>query len=260
MSVQFKKSLFLFFMFFLTLNFVLAENNLEYLNFNSDSNLDTYKVSYYIVYSTEKQVTSFDLEIIHNGILVDNCKKTLVYDSKLVSEKIMCDVPKKFEGEYLFIAKLLNKEEVVETITTYEKIKKNNVYFFDEHNSTLEFQVNSDSTNIIITVNEKGENLVVLNQIPKEVIENLNDENKNEMIISNFKYEILDSDPLIAWSVDKAPTKINYTITKKISLEDQKNFSIDIQNDSFYNNLKWVVYILIFLIIVLALKSSFKKS
>lgn len=252
---------FLILSLFFSLNSTFAaEKNLEYLNLNTDSSLNTYKVSYYILYSEATHMNKFSLEIYHDGNLIDTCEKSLVYDSNMVSEKIMCEVPKKEGGEYFFIAKLLNDDDVVTTISNIEKIKGKTIYGFDKANSTIEFQDNEDSTTIIISVNQVGENLIVLNSIPKEVIADLNEKNKNELIDSKFNYKIIESDPLIAWSVDKAPTKINYTINKKVSLDEQRKFTIDVENDTFFNKLKWVVYILIFLIIVLALKSSFKKS
>ena len=119
-----------------------------------------------------------------------------------------------------------------------------------------------ENEHTLITIEvKKGENLIVENFIPKEVIPILTEENKEEFIQSDRSYIILEEDPLIAWSVEKAPTQINYTIKKKISKEDFNNFKVSAsKKDSSLKYVTYLAYIVIAVILFSIVKPIFNKK
>lgn len=237
--------------------------SLKYLNLNIDESSNMNKVSYDIIYLQENNIifNKFAVDIYYNGKFKDRCEKNLIYDNNVVSEKITCEVFKYGEGEYKFIASIYVNDEVFDSITNTKTIfNSNNIYKFENENATIEFIDLEDKTTVVIVINKEGENFKIFNSIPKSVILMLNEDNKNSLITTDFDYEIIESDPLIAWTVDKAPAKINYTINRKITSQEKKEFVIEVQNESVINKFKWVIYILILVIIGLTLKPAFKKD
>lgn len=236
--------------------------SIKFLNLNAIDSSKVNRVSYEITYLQDESIVfdKFVVDIYYDGSFKESCEKQLKYDSTVVSEKITCEMLKYGEGEYKFVASIYSNDEKISSTTSIEIVKNLNKYDFFSQNATLEFIDLGDKTLVIIEVKGEGKNMQVLNFIPKEVISFLDENNKDDLIVSDFEYTIVESDPLIAWTVDKAPAKINYTINKKISLEEKKNFTIDIQDESTFNKFKWVIYILILIIIALALKPAFKRD
>ena len=236
--------------------------NIKFLNLNVEDSSKVNRVSYEITYFQEENIVfdKFVVDIYYDGLFKESCEKQLKYDSTVVSEKITCEMLKYGEGEYLFVASIYSNGNKIDSINNSQVIKNLNKYNFENQNATLEFIDLGDKTVVIIEINEEGKNLKVLNFIPKEVISFLDEKNKESLISSDFEYTIIESDPLIAWNVDKAPAKINYTINKKINLEQKKEFTLEVQDVSTFNKFKWVIYILIFIIIALALKPAFKRD
>ncbi len=256
-----KKIVFLLTLFSLFFSFAYAlddsKNSFNYFTFRIDENSNTNKLYYEINYDANLDLDIFVVKIFHNGVLKDTCQKSLKRNSDVVSEKIVCEVQKYGGGEYNFISSISFNGTIINFLNNTEILPY--IYSFNEINSTLEFLDLGDKTQITINLNQNLENIQVTNLIPKEVISNLTQLNKNSLIYSKLDYEILDSDPLIAWNVEKAPTKINYTIQKHINLEDQKNFVIEIKDESLVNKFKWIIYILIIIIIIFTFKNGLKK-
>ena len=236
--------------------------NIKFLNLNAMDSSKVNRVSYEITYLQDESIVfdKFVVDIYYDGLFKESCEKQLKYDSTVVSEKITCEMLKYGQGEYVFVASIYSNDEIFSSINSTKIVKNLNKYEFSSQNATLEFVDLGDKTLVIIEVKGVGKNLEVINFIPKEVISFIDENNKDDLIVSDFEYTIIESDPLIAWTVDKAPAKINYTINKKISLEEKKKFTIDIQDESTFNKFKWVIYILILVIIALALKPAFKRD
>lgn len=135
-----------------------------------------------------------------------------------------------------------------------------------EYKDLFSSKINFETTpngNTLITILVESDNdkpVDVYHTIPKEVIPQLTNDNRDELIQSNQEFVIIKEDPLIAWHVEKPPATINYTINKEISLEDRNNFSVEIKESEKFNKLKFLVYFLIITIIVLTLEPIFKKK
>ena len=128
-------------------------------------------------------------------------------------------------------------------------------YFADVTYTTNEF----DQTIININVNA-NKPVDVTHRIPKEVIEELTYENRDEHINSNLDYVILESDPLIAWHVEKPPANITYTINKKLTQNEINNFQTSVKESEKFNFLNYLVYFLIIVIILLVLEPILIKK
>ncbi len=253
------KSFFLIFIFLISLNGIFAlggESNFHFLNFFIDENSDTNKVSYELIYNGELQTGDiFKVEIYFNSELVDeSCVKELSISSDILFTKFVCEVPKNGEGEYTFIGKIIRDGEEINVDLTKQYINS------DGSSASLVLDNNYDDKTIIyIEVNSESEDLIVKSRIPKSVIENLDEDNRDELIYSELEYEILESDPLIAWSIEKAPAKINYTINKKVSNEDLENFQIEVENSAAFKGLNYILILVILLIIFLVFRPLLKK-
>lgn len=263
-----KKILISVFFILLSLNLVAASNfNVEYLNLYLDNNSNTNKVSYYINKSQDLINSNFQLSLNYSKNLDSNfvikqlCDKKLDFGDSIVFEKISCDVPKLGNGNYNFDLKISKNG----TILFENKVNqylfdniKSNTKFVDLENNKTQVIINVDSSNRI----DDSTGFIISSRIPKHVIKNLNNNNKNELITSSKKYVILKNDPLIAWNVEKIPTTINYTINKKINNEDKNKFSIEInKNSKSFLYVKYIVILIILLILIYTLKPVlFNKS
>lgn len=236
--------LFLLFTLLFSVNLVQAQDNFNFLNFYLDENSQTNKVSYEIRNSQEyEQGDKFVLETYFNNELKDEkCIKELDVSNSILFTKLVCDVKKYGDGEYTFVGKIMRGNEEINSQLTKH-------YLFANTQAKITGEILEDKTIIYIDVSGTDEKLIIKNRIPKEAIELLTNENKDQLITSDFKYEILEEDPLIAWSVEKAPEKINYTINKKLNQEDISKFQVQLEKEENY--LKYSNYFLIIVIAVI---------
>ncbi|MCA9496002.1 MAG: hypothetical protein KC589_03590 [Nanoarchaeota archaeon] len=227
--------------------FAVSDSQLTYVYFLVDesdsSNMN--KVIYKLEHGDiDLDGKVFSMEFYYQGEL--NSKKCLVnLDSNFdLFQKITCEVPKLGDGDYYFDAKILDGENFnLENLFNRE-------YLLGEISASIDFEDNTqlEKTTIVLNIVGEGKNLLVENFIPKEVISYLDDNNKDELIESSFEYKILNPDPLIAWNIEKAPARINYTINKKVSEEDKENFRVELKESKSF---QWLKYLLIVLMILL---------
>jgi hypothetical protein len=248
------KNIFLVLILLFSLNSIYAlegDSNFKFLNFYIDSESQTNKVSYELTYDENLRTDDvFQVEMYYEGDLVDdNCVKDLIVSSEILFTKFVCDVPKSGFGEYTFIGKILRDGQEINVDLSKHYLEEEGNLFSLTFDTSLE-----DKTIINIELNSEGEDLLIKSRIPKNVIEILNDENKESLIYSELEYEILEEDPLIAWSVDRAPTKINYTINKKVSNEDLQDFRIEVEDSLAFKGLNYILIFVILLIIFLVFK------
>lgn len=233
--------------------------NFEFLFFNLDENSNTNKVSYVIRNQGDiNGADNFNLKIYHNDVLIDECNSLLEFGESTYLSKLTCDVPKAGVGEYRFVAKVF--DDGGEEIGRIENLRIIEGKSMKTDSGSMSFEVYKNTTWVSIEVNESGKNLTLMHHIPKEVIRELTDENKDSLISSELDYVIIEADPLIAWNVENPPATINYTINKKVSSEDMKNFKMEIENDSHFLIVKYLVIFLIILIILMALKPMLSKK
>jgi len=238
-----------------------AQNNkqLKYLYLHMDKNSQTNKVSYELNFNNQEAVDTlkFKMQTLFNGKKINKtCSKTIKQEENTIYKKITCEIPKLGNGEYTFIAELKNNQnEIITKLTNYEYIYENSIpkIVFKE--------IGDDKTQVTITIEEKFENIIIQSKIPKEVIENLNKKNKDELITASQEYKIIKADPLIAWSLDRTPANVTYTINKKVTIDDQKKFKVQIKENSFLTKgLKYIMFILILIIIGFIFKPIISKK
>ena len=249
------KKLIWIFLLLISVLSVSAEENLYYLYFYQDTGSETNKISYEVQNKNIQSGDIFQLQIDRSTGAEDICKKQLNFDSNAIFKKITCEVPKKYNnGNYAFISQIIRDGEVIN-----EEI--NVIYISEDLQGGISFTDLGTSTLVTIDIKEKSETpLTVESFIPKEVIESLTEENKYTLISSDLEYKILEEDPLIAWTVDKAPTQINYTINKKVDTVNQKDFKVEIKEDNYLKNLKYIIVMLIVIILIAAFKPLYSKK
>ncbi len=227
----------IFFIFLSLFSIAFSENEIRYIYFDIIAMEENYVVAYEILVD-DIDGSVLEVKVSYDGSLLENvCELPRTG----VREKASCEVKKMGDGLYKFDAILYNPSgEVVDTLSTQE-------YLFEGVTARYEFEILENKMEVNLVLDGEGEDIVVLNRIPKEVIEYLDDDNKNSLITSGFEYEILESDPLIAWSVERVPGNINYTINKKINEEDLNNFDIEVTKQS--TSFKLVKLFVIFLLI-----------
>ncbi len=240
---------------------VFAKDNFNYMYFFLDKeSQEGNKISFEVVNDGElKNDDMFTLDLkINNVIEYEICKKILNLDGNTGFLKITCIVPKDYDlGEYVFTAHIIRDNNIVKTEKAYVNLNENfksDILFKElEGNKTL-IELRFENTTQI-----RG-NYILEHEIPKSVIALLNDDNKDFLITSPLEYQILKEDPLIAWSIDKAPSKINYTMNKRISEDQKAEFSVDIKKDNYFSKMSYVVLFLIIIIVVAAFYPLLKKK
>ena len=226
---------------------------LIYNNFMIYDDLKTNKVSYSIKVDEDVQY-DFIMRYYYEGEFVDKCEKEILLKEGEVFKKIICDVQKLGNGEYVFDAVLANSEDD-DLYTSFDK-----TYLFNNMKTSMNFEVLEDQTKISIYIEGKGEDIILEQEIPKSVIQNLNKQNQDDLINSKKEYTIIEEDPLIAWNVERVPSKVNYTINKKITNEDKKKFRASISENKGLNSLKYLFSALILIILIILFKPIVTKK
>ena len=131
---------------------------------------------------------------------------------------------------------------------------------FNDDPLVADFNDDGDRTHISIHVPYSEDPVDVSHRIPKSVIEELTYENREEFIESEKDYAILESDPLIAWHVERPPHIINYTIKKSISKDEIENFKVEITKSKKFNYVTYLFYLIILVIVIMVFKPLFIKS
>ena len=150
---------------------------------------------------------------------------------------------------------------VVFLIFVSNDLKKKNISDeFNDDSLVANFEVFEDRTEVSIYVPDSEELVDVSHRIPKSVIEELTYENRNEFIESERDYTILESDPLIAWHVERPPQTINYTIKKSISEDEIENFKVEVTRSKKFNYVTCLFYLIILVIVIMVFKPLFIKS
>ncbi len=233
-----------------------AGEKVNYLYFFIDENSqDLNKVSYEVdLESIISENEELVVELNINGEVHEICRKPLENKDNVAFMKVTCEVPKEYgDGEYTFKAKIIDKENTLEEITNKE-------FMFENVKASMSFENFEGKTVVVIDVTGEGKNIIVKQEIPKSVIEVLNESNKNDLIETDFNYKILNEDPLIAWNIEKAPTKINYTINKDVSDQQTEEFGMQVESNQNLGLFKFVIVILIFVILGFAFKPLYSKK
>jgi len=258
-KIMIKRIILIVLIVLMSFNFVNSFNqdSFGYIGIYQDTLTNTYKVHYELK-NFEDNKYFFELIVFFNGEKIDDkCAKEISIregDSKIF-QKITCSVEDMGEGEYTFDVTLFDEDKnMLENVISKE-------YVFLKTQTNMKFIENGNKTTILIDIDSiDNESVTVFNRIPKSVIEILNDDNKNSLIESNIEYEILEEDPLIAWNIEEPPKTINYTVNKKITKEEQKQFSLDVKESKTFQYLKFTLFVLILLIMGLLFKPVLKKK
>lgn len=239
---------------------IVSASSLAFLNFYQDPNSNENKVSYEINLDGSVQ----DNDILSVNLIINNsqeheiCRKIISRSNKnVLFEKHTCVLPKSLGyGKYEFEATLQRRVDVFEREVSI-------VFVNEKVQADMIFEEVDEGTRIIINVEDVGgeqnEKLRVVHDIPSEVIEYLDKDNKDDYIISDKEFAIIENYPLIAWSVDKAPAKINYTIKKNISVEDRKKFNVVIEKDNYFGYLSYFIFFMILIVLYFILRPAASK-
>lgn len=250
---------------------------------NSNLNLE---IIYKLQNLEDKTKYSVDFLIVNKktkDVIENNCLNEFVYDSNVILSKRFCLVENVTSGDYEIFSKIKN----IESGELIELYNLKNI-LDDKISLDVDFKIHDNKTTITLNINDEfleknlnlkkqnkldensienlekysKYNLTVYSRIPKEVIEILNEENKNDLLISNYNYTIIEEDPLIAWNIERPPKKINYTVNKEISVEEQKKFEFNIQkNDtSDIKYLEYIIWICIIIVIILIIMPIIKNK
>lgn len=223
----------------------------NYLDLYIDQNSQTNKVSYEIKFE-ENQDFQFEMQTYYNN---EKINKTCSHQSNAMSKTITCEIPKLGNGEYKFIATMTNYNGQI------TKTLQNTQYIYQNTQTNINFkEIDNNNTEITISITGESTDLKVNQLIPKEVIAELTPENKDSLITTTTFYQIIESDPLISWNIEKSPANITYTINKKISLEDRQKFKVEITQNTPFKIIKVIITLLIIVIILLIFRPLFKKN
>ncbi|MFW5705100.1 MAG: hypothetical protein ACOCXG_04640 [Nanoarchaeota archaeon] len=247
-------------LFLMVLAFVFAcsaiwGGSLSYLYLYADESSQMNKVSYEILNDEViKSGDVFNLEVYSQGKLIDNeCVMDINFEDNTIFKKKICNVPK-IEGEYVFVAKIVRDGEVIETETSSELV-------LEDIQVTQEFVSNENATQVILKFNEgRTKSFVLEQEIPKEVIKLLTEENRDELIISSKEFIIIKEDPLIAWHVEPEESEINFTINKKTTSEEQVKFKLSSAEDSSFKIVKYSMFVLILFLLMFLFKGVILKK
>ncbi|MFW6285978.1 MAG: hypothetical protein ACOC16_02540 [Nanoarchaeota archaeon] len=211
-----------------------VENNINY----------TFEMNYYYKDSifTEKQV--------HVG----TCSKEVFFDEEDYFKKIICDIEKLGNGQYIFDA-TLKRDDSNFQLNSFEKVN-----LFNSQIATMDFKDINNETKITINIQGNNSNIIVNQNIPKSVIKYLDENNKENLIESEKDYIIIKNNPIIAWKVDEVPAQINYTIKKRTNQEDKNKFEVEITNQKNFQALKYIILFLLLMLLFIIFKPAFKKK
>ncbi len=149
-----------------------------------------------------------------------------------------------------FVTKVSNSSRTVDDVSGE----------FTDDSLDPNFEFFEDRTEVSIHVPYSEDPVDVSHRIPKSVIEELTYENREEFIESEKDYAILESDPLIAWHVERPPHIINYTIKKSISKDEIENFKVEITKSKKFNYVTYLFYLMILVIVIMVFKPLFIRS
>jgi hypothetical protein len=235
--------------------------DMNFINFYIDeTSKESNKVSYEILSNETFGEFKFSLELFINGVKIEDfsCEKIFEIDSSTIFKKITCPVSKSYDfGDYYFLAYL-------EDFEGNNEMLENRIFLYKEGLLDLNFNYSDEKTFININLKDlnfdNSKNLILDLFIPKEVIDKLTAENRDDLIISSKEYFILDEDPLIAWNIDQSDEEINLAINKKINVSEENNFKISISENADYRYLRYIVIFLIIVIIIMIFYPNFKKN
>lgn len=249
-----KKFLYLSFLFLIVnMTFVCSGNIADYLYFVEGNETSKHKISYSIDNEPDKKGLFFVLDVYYKDEVFETCRKSLDFEDDVIFKKITCEFEDMGDGEYKFIGKVMFENNELESVV-------NNIYLYDSVKGDMKFIVKDKETLIFINIDGNGEDMLVKQRIPKEVIELLTHENKESLVHSDIPYDILEEDPLIAWNIKETPSSINYTIKKKVSPADQEKFGLEITENSYLQSMEILTYFLVFVFLLLIFMPLVRKK
>lgn len=245
-------SLFVFVLFFAGL--AHAQENERYVYFFGHTVEGTVHSFAYEIRNIDMQEHNFNVQFEarnSNGTYMFSCSKNVSYDVSTISKKVVCDTPLEYTGSLLLTVSVYENEKLLDTtLKTFQ--------FYKGLEQKISFTVKNGVTLVELQLDGVGENVVVTHSIPKSVIPKLTAQNHLQYIESSRSFDIVNSDPVIAWNIEKLPATVNYTIKKEVSIQDQQEFSVSITQSPSFIWFKMFLFVLIVGVILLLFVS--KKS
>lgn len=179
-----------------------------------------------VVILNQNQSQEFDLEFsyVFNGEELNNkCTHGVIFEDELrYQKKVYCDIPtQETNGMYTAQIKIFNNSQ---SSAIYEL---NETFFYNSKNSygVTSFEEIDRGTQITIDLNNENitEETTIYHDIPRQVLNNINPQNKDSLIESNKEFEIIEQNPIISWKVDSRDTSIEYVLLNKSVNNTYKN-------------------------------------
>lgn len=160
-------------------------------------------------------------------------------------------------GNYTFNTYIIRDEENERTLVGKAK-KRKNIKAIEQEITTKEgknltYKYKGNTTEFTIKAEEIG---ILKVEIPKSILEEAN----KTTFSSNKSYEIIEKDPLVAWNVDKAPSKVKFNVEGKADKKDMQNMKVRTEKpSSMFIRYLFIILILALLIFIVS-QFAFKKG
>lgn len=241
---------FLFLIGISTQSFAVWEESLKYVDFYKNSDMSSHKISY-AIYPTKdfNGEGVFNLEVFLNGTSFSKCSQDFELTPIEPYTKVICEVEVVDSGDLTFVANVYQDDRLIQEVVSKE-------YLFLGDDIEVNYIENENSTTVEIYV-DTNVSTKIIQEIPKSVIALVTPENRDEVLVSNLEYEIIEEDPIIAWNVENSPTKINYTINKKLTAEEKTQMKLKVEENKSF---KWMIYVAILVVLLLLFSPIFFKK
>lgn len=252
LKINFLVGVFLLFFIGLTSqSFAVWDHSLKYGDFYKNQETQNLEVSF-VVYQTNEFFGEgkLELEVFLNGKEHTTCQEDIKLEVTKPNVEFICEIGKIKKGDLTLVGRLYQNGEVIAEVAKKEYVFENEgvqVNYIEMENYTiLEIFVNTNVSTRIVQ------------EIPKSVIEKVTPENKDEVLVSNLEYVIVEEDPVIAWHIDSPPEKINYTINKRLTPEQKAQMRLEAEENK--TSYKWMIYIGVFLILIIMFSPAILKK
>jgi hypothetical protein len=191
----------------------------------------------------------------NNNSLDETCEFDTVFEDKnSYQKKVYCPVPVQDEnGIYTFELFVEDRENVEPSRV---KLSEKSIFYNSNKSQfPLKFTKVDRGTLVTIAINEEfeGENSKIIHhEIPKEVFELITPQNKDRLIDSQKKFEIVKADPIISWEVGPSDEELEYTLLDASVDENTKSKfnTYESENDTVTQGVIIVILLVLLFIFV----------
>lgn len=214
-----------------------------------------------IVFNVESLVDGDTLQInylFNNRSIESICSHQISFSGESsIQKRVYCPIPvQDISGIYTARISLNRDSEQMGE----EEIK----FFYNSPSSdvTHQFRLTPQGTEVTINILNIGveEPFDLYHSIPKSVISRLNYQNKDEFIISDLDFEIIQENPIISWQVSSREERIQYVLVdRELSEEEMVQFaSYSVPKESGLNLI--ILFSILILLLIIFVPFFTKKK